>query len=48
MQSASAVVSSVAYAALQYFSTLFDKRHDFQKKVIEHRMCVLIVSTTFI
>jgi len=30
------------------FSTLSHKRHDFQKPVTEHRMCVLIFSTTFV
>jgi len=36
-------------AALQYFSTFSPKRHDFRKKknVIEHKMYVLILSTTF-
>ena len=28
------------------FSTLSHKRHDFRKKGAEHKMCVLIVSTT--
>jgi len=32
MQSVCAVLSSVAYPALQYFSTLSHKRHDFRKK----------------
>ena len=31
-----------------YFSTLSHKRHDFQEKVTEHKMCILIFSTTFI
>ena len=31
-----------------YFSTLSHKRCDFRKKVIEHKMCVLIFSTTFV
>jgi len=42
---------SVAWPALQFFPTLSHKRHDFRKKkkkVIEHNMCVLIFSTTFV
>jgi hypothetical protein len=36
-------------AALQYSSTFSHKRHVFRKKkIIEHRMCVLIFSTTFV
>jgi hypothetical protein len=38
---------SVACLALQYFSTLSHKRHDFRKEVFKHEMCVLIFSTTF-
>jgi hypothetical protein len=30
------------------FSTLCHKRYDFLKKVTEHKMCVLIFSTTFV
>ena len=30
------------------FFTLSHKRQDFRKKVIEHKMCVLMFSTTFI
>ena len=39
------VSSSVAFAGLQYFSTLSDKRRDFLEQVMEHKMCVLIFST---
>jgi len=31
-----------------FFSTLSHKRHDFGEKVTEHKMCVLIFSTTFV
>jgi len=42
-----AILSSVASPALQYFSTLFHERHDFRKKkIIGHKMYVLIFSTT--
>jgi hypothetical protein len=30
------------------FPTLRHKRQDFEKKVIEHKMCILIFSTTFV
>jgi len=46
MQCACAVLSSVVCPALQYFSTLSHKRHDFRRNVIQHKMCVLIFSTT--
>jgi hypothetical protein len=35
------ILPSVAYLALPYFSM-----HDFWKNIIEHKMCVLICSTT--
>ena len=40
-------IVSVACPAVQYFSTLSHKWHDLRKIVIEHKMCVLIPSTTF-
>ena len=41
------VLSSVVCPAVQYFSKLSHKRHDL-KKVVEHRMHVLIFSTPFV
>ena len=44
------ILSCVAFAALPHCSTLSDKRgHEFQgEKNIEHKMCVLILPTTFV
>ena len=42
------ILSYVAYPALPYFSTSSHKRHDFRKKVPEHKMFILISSTIFI
>ena len=39
-----AVLSSVVSLALQHFSNLIRKRHDFRGKVVEHKTCVLIFS----
>jgi hypothetical protein len=41
MQCACAILF-VACPALQYFSTLFHKRHDFLELVADYKMCVLI------
>jgi len=43
---ACAILLSVACPTLQHFSTLSHKQHHW-KKVIEHEMCVLIISKTF-
>jgi hypothetical protein len=43
------VIPSVVSPTLQGFFTLAHKRHDFhKKKVIEHKMYVLIFSTTLV
>jgi hypothetical protein len=43
-------LSSVAWPAVQHFSTLHHKRHDFRKKEkkVGHKTCALIFFSTFI
>ena len=45
MQCACAILSSLACPALQYFSTLSHKRHDFRKRIADNKMCVFIFFT---
>ena len=41
-------LSSVAFLALQYFSALCNKRHDFRNRVIGHKMRVSVFFTIFV
>jgi len=46
MQEAHAILSSVACPALQDFSTLSHKLHDFWKEVIERKTCAAFFTTS--
>jgi len=48
MQSTCTVLSSVTCPTLPYFFTLSHKRHDLLEKVNEHKIGVLIFSTTYL
>jgi hypothetical protein len=45
MQCARAILLSLTCPTLQHLSTSSDKRHNYRKTVIKHKMCVLIFST---
>jgi len=47
MQCACSILSSVASPPLQYSSTISQNGTIFEKRVPEHKMCVLISSTAF-
>ena len=40
------IFSSAACPAVPYFSKLFYKRHEFRKITAEHKICLLIFSTS--
>jgi hypothetical protein len=42
------ILPSVDCPAVPYLSKLSHKQHDFREKVIAHKTCVLIFSTTFV
>jgi len=42
------IIDRFKWSLIQYLPTLSHKRHDFRKNVTEHKMCVLIFSTTFV
>jgi len=42
------LLSSVACQVLPYFSTFSHKWQDVLQTIIEHKMCVLIFSATFV
>jgi hypothetical protein len=42
------ILSSVDCLTVPYIYTLSHKRHDFWKKFIDHKISVLVFSTTFV
>jgi len=48
MQNTCTTVSSAACPAVQYFIYIISNRHDFLKRVIEHKMWVVICCTIFV
>jgi hypothetical protein len=42
------ILPSVACPPVLYFSTLAHKRYDFRENLTEHKLCALILSTTFV
>jgi len=47
MQCACVILSSVTFLAVEYFTTLSLRRHDFRKRVIKYKIYVLIFSVSF-
>jgi hypothetical protein len=42
------VICGLSGSTIYFYNNLFHKRHDFRKKKVEHDMCVLIFSTSFV
>jgi predicted SprT family Zn-dependent metalloprotease len=48
MQCASGILSYVTSSVLPYIPTLSHKGHNFIKKIVKHKMCVLVFFTSFV